>query len=176
MKINMKEIWKDINGYESLYQVSNIGRIKSFPRRGTYKDEYILNPQITKKGYYRVRLCNKNSKAYMVHRLVAQAFIPNTDNLPFINHKDENKKNNNVDNLEWCTNIYNIHYGTSIERMKNSLKKSVVQYSINGEIINYFSSAKDASKFVNGFSTSITACCKGRIKTTCGYVWKYKKE
>jgi hypothetical protein len=172
----MGEIWKDIEGYEGIYQISNIGRVKSFPRRGAYKTEYILNPQITKKGYCRVRLCNNSSKMYMIHRLVAQAFIPNTDNLPFINHKDENKKNNNVDNLEWCTNLYNIHYGTSIERMRKSLCKPIVQYSINGEKINDFPSAKAASDFINGFPNSITACCKGKLKTSRGYVWKYKTD
>ena len=102
----MKEIWKDIKGYEGLYQVSNFGRVKSSTK--------ILANRLSKRGYYIVTLY-KNAKGVTktVHRLVAQAFIPNPDNLPQVNHKDENKLNNRVDNLEWCTAKYNINYSSA---------------------------------------------------------------
>lgn len=118
------EIWKDIKDFQGLYQISNLGRVKSLPR--TYKlhgfittKERILKFGITNKGYYYVNL-SKNAKVnrQYVHRLVAQAFIPNPDNLLEVNHKDENPKNNNLENLEWCTHAYNNTYGTKIERMR----------------------------------------------------------
>ena len=118
------EEWRYIEGYEGLYQVSNEGRIKSLNREIVYKDgrkkilpEKILHNFLSDLGYYHVML-SKNGipKRYKVHRLVAKAFIPNPNDLPIINHKDENPKNNTVENLEWCTQDYNIHYGTMIER------------------------------------------------------------
>ena len=117
------EEWKSIPGYEGLYEVSSYGRVKSLER---YKSnnggiqlikEKILKPHNTKKGYLTVQFSNK---IFKVHRLVAEAFIPNPDNLPMVNHKDEDKTNNNVDNLEWCTAKYNSNYGTAIERMINT--------------------------------------------------------
>lgn len=117
------EKWKPIPGYEGLYEVSSYGRVRSLER---YKSnngglqlikEKILKPHNTKKGYLTVQLCNKK---FTVHRLVAQAFIPNPDNLPMINHLDEDKTNNVADNLEWCDAKYNSNYGTSIERMINT--------------------------------------------------------
>lgn len=122
----INEVWKDIEGYEGLYQVSNLGRVKSLERiisDGRHRKERILKPYDDGNGYLRVEL---QSKPFKLHRLVAQAFIPNPDNLPFVNHKDENPKNNRVflnddgsvdeSNLEWCDNKYNINYGTTQER------------------------------------------------------------
>lgn len=117
------EKWKPIPGYDGLYEVSSYGRVRSLER---YKSnngglqlikEKILKPHNTKKGYLTVQLCNK---IFTVHRLVAEAFIPNTDNLPMINHRDEDKTNNVADNLEWCDAKYNSNYGTAIERMINT--------------------------------------------------------
>ena len=110
----MKECWKDIKNYEGLYQISNTGKVKSLAR--IYKnrkcEEKILFPSITPKGYYRLGLCKKgNIKYYYIHRLVAETFISNPNNLPLVNHKDENKLNNCISNLEWCNNEYNINYG-----------------------------------------------------------------
>lgn len=115
----MVEIWKSILGYEGLYEVSNLGRVRSLDRRVSYTNGQvhihkgrILKPGVSN-GYMQVHLCNNGSmKQPLVHRLVAEAFIPNPDNLPQVNHKDENPSNNNVDNLEWCTSEYNINYGT----------------------------------------------------------------
>lgn len=107
----MIEIWKDITGYEGLYQVSNLGRVKSTQYfHGT--NERILKPISTHNGYFRVHLRKDGKlKTFKIHRLVAEAFIPNPDNLPQINHKDEDKTNNRVDNLEWCSARYNCNYG-----------------------------------------------------------------
>ena len=111
-----KEEWRDVIGYEGLYQVSNLGRVKSLPKYSNSKGypelrkEKILKPYITGKyrNYCTVRFIDK--KAYKVHRLVALAFIPNPNNYPIVNHKDENAANNRADNLEWCTNAYNVKY------------------------------------------------------------------
>lgn len=101
----MIEIWMKINGYSN-YEISTLGRVRN--KKGKY-----LKPEETEKGYLRVDLYkNGKIKHHKVHRLVASAFIPNNKNLPQINHKDENKKNNRVGNLEWCNNWYNSHYGS----------------------------------------------------------------
>ena len=124
----MQEIWEDIEGYEGLYQVSNKGRVKSLSRLVVRvgKPNYITKEKILKcselkgTGYPSVRLgSNNNFKSMLVHRLVAQAFIPNPNNLPCVNHKDETRNNNDVRNLEWCTQKYNCNYGTA--RQRNSL-------------------------------------------------------
>jgi hypothetical protein len=110
------EIWKDIAGYEKMYQVSNLGRIRSLPRRdkrNRFWNGNILKSQVNKYGYLSVKLTKDGkSKRYMVHRLVATAFLPNQNHCKEINHKDENKQNNSVDNLEWCTRSYNVTYGS----------------------------------------------------------------
>lgn len=119
----MEEVWKDIKGYEGKYQVSNLGRIKSLSYRNTGISK-ILVPKINK-GYYEIGLyLNGIRKMFFVHRLVALTFIPNPNNLPQINHIDEDKTNNCVDNLEWCTQAYNNIYGTRLERVSSSLKNN----------------------------------------------------
>lgn len=121
----MKEIWKDIKGYEGLYQVSNLGRVKSLKRilkhKTTYGGIYTVKGKILKpkedKGYYRYSLSNNGkNKLFFAHRLVAEAFIPNPQHYLIVNHKDENPHNNKADNLEWCTIKYNVTYGTAIEK------------------------------------------------------------
>lgn len=139
----MQEVWKDIKGYEGLYQVSNFGRIKSLERkridRNQILPEKILSIRKKENGYLTVSL-NKNTKdkKHLVHRLVAQAFIPNIDNKPCINHKDENKTNNNVDNLEWCTHKYNSNYNNLFKKRY----KKVNQYDLQGNFIKEWNSIK----------------------------------
>lgn len=131
----MKEIWKDIKGYESLYQVSNLGRVKSLARKVikknyvSFKKERILKQQTDRYGYKKVILQrNYQIKTFSIHRLVAEAFLENPYNLPQINHKDENKENNCVLNLEYCDSKYNNNYGTRNIRVSETMKKKKYQY------------------------------------------------
>ena len=118
----MDEMWKDIEGYEGLYQVSNLGNVRSLKYAGGDKVK-MLKQGTDKKGYKRVVLCKDGKhKSYSVHRLVAIVFVPNLNDLPIINHKDENPSNNNVNNLEWCTYEYNNTYGTARKRASESKK------------------------------------------------------
>ena len=161
----MKEIWKDIPNYERLYQVSNLGRIKSL----YYSKEKILTPKIDKDGYLLINLYkNHKSRTFKIHRIVAQVFLSNPNNYTEVNHKDENKQNNKVDNLEFCTHIYNQNYGS-----KNDwCSKKVNQYDLNGNYIKTYNSLNKASKELN-ISNNIYLCCTGKIKTCGGYIWKY---
>lgn len=127
----MVEIWVDITGYEGLYQISNLGRVKSLEKKAglSNRKEKILKQHLDKDGYVKVYLC-KNSKVRFlsVHRLIAEAFIPNPNDLPQINHKDENKQNNKIENLEWCSCKYNINYGTRTIRSKETRRKNETSY------------------------------------------------
>lgn len=184
----MREIWKDVEGYEGLYQVSNLGRVKSLGMNFIRSDlkpytrsGRILHQLVYKNDYVKVELTNHGfSKRYYVHRLVAQAFIPNPDNLPEVNHKDENPANNHVDNLEWCTHKYNSNYGTRAKRIKNTMQSigrmvPVLMYSKDGKFIKRFDSIRGASEELNIHCGSIVECCQGkRRKSAGGYVWKYE--
>lgn len=178
-KYDMKEIWKDVVGFEGLYQVSNYGRVKSLNYLHTGKERILKPARIAMKSgnsYYMVRLC-KDGERYnkWVHRLVAEAFIPNPDNLPEVNHKDENGLNNRVDNIEWCTAKYNSNYGTRIQRISKKHYKPVYQYSIDGGLIKEWSSGKEVEKQFGFAQTNISACCNGKRKQAYGYVWRYKE-
>ena len=170
-----KEIWKDIPNYEGLYQISNYGRIKSlynYKRNGTN----ILKPRI-KKGYYCIGLRKKGKRKWIgIHRLVGQTFIPNPNNYPCINHKDENPLNNYVENLEWCTVKYNNCYGTRIERARNSIKtkRKVLKYDLKGNFIKEYESISEAGRKNKILPSGIVSCCKGKYNNCGGYVWKYK--
>lgn len=121
----MEEIWKDIEGYVGKYQVSNYGRVISLKDRwGNYRRKELKPIKIGgKNNYLQVNLCKDGLlKKILIHRLVAEAFIPNPDNLPIINHKDENPQNNRYDNLEWCDKRYNILYGSALDKVKTALK------------------------------------------------------
>ena len=171
----MEEIWKDIKGFEGLYQVSNLGRVKSLRRN-------IISKNRIARGYERVVLCINNSpKNYSVHRLVATAFIPNPDNLPQVNHKDENRTNNCVDNLEWCDGKYNINYGTGTRRRQLSntngkCSKPVLQYSLDGTFIKEWKSTMDVQRNLGFAHAHISECCRGKYTYAYGYIWKYKNE
>src|SRR5574344_1341602 len=182
------EIWRDIKGYEGYYQVSNYGRVKSSPRiivRGDINQP--IKTRIRKSfitmGYLKLGLSKKSkTENVFVHRLVAEAFIPNPNNLPCVNHKNEDKTDNRVENLEWCTHKYNSNYGTVKERRvkafmaKNSTCRPVIMMDSNGNEIRRFRSIKDAFKETGINTKGIGCCCQGKknYKTAGGYKWKYK--
>lgn len=194
-----QEIWKDVKGYEGLYLVSNFGRIKRLPLGKQYPSRQTHNnirKLAIKNGYYVVNLSKNGVVKYcFVHRLVAIAFLPNPDNLPFINHKDETRTNNRVENLEWCTHQYNVNYGTarirqSISRANNpnepAIRKlvgeknsrAVRQYTPNGEFVAEYKSMTEASQKTGIHITSIIRHCKGRVGNPIGrkvrkYIFRY---
>lgn len=169
------EQWKDIQGYEGLYQVSNLGNVKSLKRKTLnnkcYKDR-ILKYSLDGKKYSCVTLC-KDGKGYTkkIHILVASAFIPNPDNKPQVNHKDGNKQNNCVSNLEWCTQIENMQHA-----LKNKLKptKSILQCDLEGNVIKEWDCIRGCARQLNIPNQHIIRCAKGIRKTAHGYKWKYK--
>lgn len=168
----MKEIWKDIEGYNGRYQVSNLGRIKSLPgisKTKRFKGE-VLKTFTDGAGYSCVNL---SRKLFKVHRLVAIAFIENPNNYKCVNHKDENKSNNRVDNLEWCNYKYNANFGTRNERISQNSGRRIEQYTLGGEKIREWRSIAEAAEFYNRKRTTILGCCAGRQKTSCGYIWRY---
>ena len=170
----MVEIWKDILGYEGLYQVSNLGNVMSF----WGKTPKLLRAGKSSSGYLFVILSNHNKsrKNFKIHRLVAQAFLPNPNNYPQVNHKDENPLNNNVSNLEFCTQQYNNQYGTRLERVSRALSKPVLQFDKNGIFINEYPSIKDAARKTGVNQGDIVWVCRGKLKTAGGYIWKYKQS
>lgn len=172
----MEEIWKDIAGYEGLYQVSNTGKVRSFIRKSELQSPWhLIKPHITR-GYAFIALYTnkvKRSKNFLLHRLVAQAFIPNPNNYPEINHKDENKLNNAVDNLEWCTRSYNMCYGTARFRQGISASAQVEQLTIENIPIAHYCSVPIAAK-INGIdASSIHKCCNNKRESAGGYKWRY---
>ena len=166
------EEWKDIKGYEGIYQISNKGRVKSLH----YGKEKILSGTPIKGGYLFINLSkNGKTKPFYIHRLVAQAFLPNPDNLPDVNHKDEDKTNNYVENLEWCSRKYNINYGNRNEITKKKNGKKILCV----ETQEIFDSSKDViCKMFNnkGTSANIRAHLRGRTKSCYGYHFKRIEE
>lgn len=182
----MKEIWKDISGFENYYQVSNLGRVKSLSRqiyngKGYYtSSEKILKGHVITNGYIQVEF-KKDNKRYLklVHRLVAETFIPNLKNLPQINHIDGNKQKNNIENLEWCTNsenqIHAYHMGLNKHSKKaGKPKRKVVKINIeNNKIIKIYDSISEASRENNISKGNIIQTCKGFRKHAGDFKWSY---
>ena len=159
----MKEIWKEIKDFNN-YQISNLGRVKNNFGK-------ILKPQL-RHGYYDIGLYNEEyklrPKLIKIHRLVAETFIPNPNNYPVVNHKDENKINNSVNNLEWCTTKYNLNYG----KRNNKIRKRVLQFDSNNNFIKEYNSITEASKECNIPVSCICRSCVTHYKTG-GYIWRY---
>lgn len=200
------EVWKYVPGYEGLYQVSTLGNVRSIGRtvKGRFHNGKDLKLRYDPDGYRRVMLCkNGKVKGFKVHRLVAMAFIPNPNNYPMINHKDETKDNNNVFNLEWCTAAYNNTYGTVKQRQAEKLRgrplyhfrgeknfmygkhicrgdhpyaRKVAQMDMDGNIIKIHGCLIDAGESVGVTGGNIAHVCKGRMATCRGYKWAYLDE
>lgn len=186
------EIWKDIKGFEGLYQISNLGRVKSLPKyiysRGypQLRKEKLLKPCYVGKyrNYLAVRL-NDNIQ-YKIHRLVAEAFIPNPNNLPQVDHIDDNKENNRVENLQWITNEDNrkkawltgaITLEKNYKRGKDSCHARIVnQYDLNGNFIKKWYCIKDIQDKLGFDNRNISACCRKKRPTAYGYKWEYLVE
>lgn len=179
----MKEVWKDVVGYEGLYEVSDLGNVRS-TKRGNLKNLYLKSHN---RGYLQVELFKDGkSKMLMVHRIVAQAFIKNADGFPQVNHKDENKTNNRVDNLEWCTGSYNIcaYYKNhpdffknrkSVQKRKRRIGKAINQYTLDGDFVASWSDSREVEIQNKWSAWSIQECCRGNRKKAYGYTWQYAK-
>lgn len=187
------EIWKPIKGYEGLYDISNMGRVKSLSRtiynEGNYAKQFKSKEKILKSvddgnGYMKVFLYNDgHRKHYKVHRLVAEAFILNPKNKPEINHIDGNKMNNVYSNLEWCDRSYNVKHawdtGLKIKKTgsQNHRSRKVNQYDLEGNLIKCYDSIKQAQTENNKKkSIHIIGVCRKRRKTAGGYIWRYADE
>lgn len=176
------EIWKAAVGYEGKYEVSNFGRVRSLPRyvrnsvgSKTFVEGKLLTPCKDKAGYLRIILSDKNykKKLWTVHRLVALAFLDNPSNLPVVNHKDENKENNRVDNLEWCTQSYNLSYNDG--QRKRRERKIAMYDKVTGACIKTFNSINEASEIMKINRTTICEVAAGRYghRSAGGYIWRY---
>lgn len=197
-----REVWRDIPGWEGFYQASNRGRFKSFDRNirqngfnvfylGKWKGG-IMKTQKNRCGYLIVSFSNGiERKTLLAHRLIAKTFLPNPDNLPQVNHKDENKTNNYIhinpdgtvnpelSNLEWCTLKYNYAWGTRNERIGKTItngktSKPVLQYTLDGEFVKEYPSQAEVERQTGFFQASISSCCRGKLKNAYGYLWKFK--
>ena len=188
----MEEIWKDIKGYEGLYQISNKGQVKSKARRGNWK-ETILKPSETRDHYFVVTLSkNGAQKSRRVNRIVAETFIENPLNKPEVNHIDGDKHNNNVENLEWVTTKENIIHSykcklrTAEESAKslgiyaqkgkiNPKSKTVYQFNKQGKLVAVYGSVREAERKTKISSNCISSCCLKKSKYAGNYIWRYKE-
>lgn len=161
-----EEVWKDIFGYGGDYQVSNLGRVRS-RKWGKLK---ILKPVKNHNGYLTVMLYSDKMRRCYVHRLVAQAFLPNRKNLEIVNHKNERRDDNRASNLEWCTHYYNNHYSD----IYKSTRKRVVQYSKDMVRIRSYSSQREASRLTGIYQSNISNCCHRKRETAGGYFWRFE--
>lgn len=179
----LNEIWKKIKNYENYYEISNYGRVRriKYENKGNchqYKIPNYIKPRKDKDGYLKYTLClNNKSKQFFAHRLVANHFLNNSNNLPQVNHKDGNKENNHCSNLEWISiknnNLHALKNG--LRDMKNNkLSMKVEQYDLNNNLLNVYKSANDAKRITGLSQGHISECCRGEIKQYKGYIWKYK--
>lgn len=161
----MIEVYKTIEEYPN-YQISNLGNVKN-------KHNRILKDRIDKYGYKVIGLSKEGKqKNLFIHRLVATAFIPNPNNLPQVNHIDENKLNNRVENLEWCSIAYNINYGTRTKKQIKSNSIPILQYTLEGEFVRKWDSATEIKNELGFDNSFISKCCRGERKSSYGFIWK----
>ena len=188
--MNGSEEWRDIEGYEGYYQVSSLGRVRSLDRTIIsstgklchLKGKLLKSSFDGQRNYLFVGL-NKEGicRQRNVHRLVAETFIPNTSNLPMINHKDEIKTNNRVENLEWCTAKYNSNYGTLPERMAHTNGKRILKFTLDDKFVKEYPSALEAAKEYNKenwqkYEIGISKCANGQFSKSYGFKWLYKDD
>ena len=179
MKILEKEIWKDIPNYEGLYQASNLGRVKSLERSYRRKEK-ILKPGINQYGYYQVALCKQSIvKRYLVHRLVWEAFNGTIPENMQVNHINEIKTDNRLENLNLMTAKENSNWGSRNERMTKKLingkkSKPVLQFTLDGIFVKEYPSAHQVERELGFYQGNIVNCCNGKRKTAHGFKWKYK--
>ena len=185
----MEEVWKDIKGYEGLYQISNLGKVRKlrFINNICNKEKiFLITPQKINSGYLKVSLYkNSNFENKLVHRLVAETFIDNPNHYLEVNHKDGNKYNNNADNLEWCNRKQNMQHAVKTklykapnegrygEKSYKAIKVKMIDKNTN-EVLKIFGSIIDAAHYIGiNKSCHIVSCCKGKLKTAYGYKWQY---
>lgn len=163
---------KDIEGYEGLYQIDNQGNVFSLK----YGKRRKLSVGVQSQGYLSVMLCKDGKpNRFRIHRLVAQAFLPNPNNLPQVNHKDEDKTNNKANNLEWCTAQYNLDYSDVWRKSAKAKSKHILQYTKDGQFIKEYPSIEEAYRQTGINCGQICWCCKGKYKSAGNYKWKYKE-
>ena len=164
----MKEIWRDVKGYEGVYQVSSFGRVKRV------KTNRVLKGCKDNRGYLRVNLSKDSvTSTNTLHRLVAEAFITNQENKPDVNHIDEDKTNNSINNLEWSTRKENCNYGTRNERIGKLQSIPIIATNIKTGEFQEFNSTKECARKLEIQAPNITHVLKGRLKQTGGYTFKY---
>ena len=169
------EIWKDIKGFEGLYRVSNLGRVKSLKRPYGLKEK-ILKPEILNNGYCKVCLCKQSvKKRYLVHRLVWSVFNGTIPENMQVNHINEIKTDNRLSNLNLMTCKENINFGTGIKRRAKKLSKVVLQFTLEDILIKEYPSTEQVERETGFLQQSISKCCKGKYKTAYGYKWRYKE-
>ena len=177
----MKEIWKDIKNYEGLYQISNFGKVKRLKHkrydRNQILEERELKIVCPKKDWYPyLSLCkNGEYKNHSIHRLVAETFIPNPNHYPCINHINGLKKDNRIENLEWCSYTHNNKEAYRLGLNKGTAKRTL-QFDKNGNFIKEWISARQAELQLSIANSKISMCCNGKRKSAGGFVWKYKEQ
>lgn len=181
----MKEIWKNVIGYEGYYEVSNLGNIRSVERKVEGKNNSVriisgkqMTPQLDLHGYWSILLCkNGKKKMHLLHRLVAEAFVPNPNGYKYVNHKDEHRTNAKAENLEWCTQQYNLTYNNiHLRRNLSNCSKKIVQLDRDFNIVYVWKSAMEAQRHTNIPNANIIACCKRKRYTAGKFIWRYYED